>query len=153
MLLEEGGQVAGAKPAYASFTSQMLRLVVNYSSRWHIIYDRLRYQDSNALTQLIPQTFLYGPDTSTGASIDTEGNVIYLLLYSLILNQLHYSADRLAIGLSDPSLEGIYFTFTYVIAQIYSESLKRYYYADTYQKCVPTFKHHLNVVIWHYYLM
>lgn len=35
MLLEEGGQVAGAKPVYASFTSQMLRLLVNYNSRWH----------------------------------------------------------------------------------------------------------------------
>lgn len=44
MLLEEGGQAMAAKPAYTSFTSQMLRFSINYK------FAISQYQDSKALT-------------------------------------------------------------------------------------------------------
>jgi hypothetical protein len=46
LLLEEGGQVAGAKPVYANFTSQMLRLFTKYNFSVTCSMIVLRYQDS-----------------------------------------------------------------------------------------------------------
>ncbi|KAL6648256.1 hypothetical protein ACP70R_012480 [Stipagrostis hirtigluma subsp. patula] len=73
MLLEEGGQAAAAKPVYASFTSQLLRIQ--------------RHQVTDKNICLVQQTFLDGPDASSGESFDTESNFGGYLLYFYICDR------------------------------------------------------------------